>query len=424
MKKWQIGILIIIALVAVTFLYLRFGKPTGVNSEKIRTSTVTRGNISVTVSATGVIEPVNKVEVKSKASGLIEYLPVEEGDFVKKGQLIARLDQTDVKNDYKQAKANLQVAEAELKYMKAEWKRAQQLFEKGMMSDSDLSKQYLQYVQAKSQLVKARTSLSLAEERLKDTILKAPISGIILQKNVQAGQIIASGISNVTGGTLILTVADLNKVYVKASVDETDIGKVEKGQQVRVVADAFPEDTYYGKVLRIAPLAKVEQNVTTFEVTTEVDNPQIKLKAGMNATVEIILAEKRNVLLLPNEALHDPRALRPYFARSPAVPDSVRQQRRQLSITQMGAGRTNPDAIREAFRQRFANRKAVLVKRKGRFVAQMVEIGISNFEQTEIVHGLKEGDVVALQLPTAPSQATASSNRNRDLRRSMRFLGR
>ena len=117
-------------------------------------------------------------------------------------------------------------------------------------------------------------------------------------------------------------------MYVKASVDETDIGKVEKDQEVRVVADALPEDTYFGKVLRIAPLAKVEQNVTTFEVTTEVDNPQIQLKAGMNATVEIILAEKRNVLLLPNEALYDPRALRSYFGQSPTIPDSVRQHRR------------------------------------------------------------------------------------------------
>ncbi|MDZ7262687.1 MAG: efflux RND transporter periplasmic adaptor subunit, partial [candidate division KSB1 bacterium] len=284
------------------------------------------------------------------------------------------------------------------------------------------SKQRLEYVKAKSQLVRARATVALAEERLKDTILKAPISGIILQKNVQAGQIIASGISNVAGGTLIVTVADLNKVYITANVDETDIGKVEKGQPVRVVADAFPEETYFGRVLRIDPLAKVEQNVTTFEVTTEVDNPQFRLKAGMNATVEIILAEKKGILLLPNEALQDPRALRSYFEQHRPRPDSLRQQRPPQWWAQMGA---NPEAMRQAFRQRFANRKAVLVKRNGKVVPQMVETGISNFEQTEIVSGLQEGEVVMLPSSLAATQPTANSgDRSRDLGRSMRFLVR
>src|SRR4030067_861125 len=235
--------------------------------------------------------------------GLVIVILVVGYPFIKKGQVIAKLEQTTALNDYEQAKADMQVAKVTYDQKEKEFNRQSGLYNKQLISEQEFETSKLGLETAKSQLVRSEAVLSSAKERRDDTVLESPMDGIILKKYVEEGQVISSGISNVSGGTLIATLADLNSVYVKADVDETDIGKVDFNQKVVVIADAFPEERFIGKVLRIAPLGQVDQNITVFQVTSQVNNSRSLLKAGMNVTVEIIAQDLKDVLLVPNEAV-------------------------------------------------------------------------------------------------------------------------
>ncbi|MGH2569569.1 MAG: efflux RND transporter periplasmic adaptor subunit [Bacteroidota bacterium] len=269
---------------------------------------VTRGNLNLAVSANGIVQPINRVEIKSKASGQIEQLNFEEGQFVAKGALLIALDQRTAKNDYEQAKADLELQRANLQQAENNFKRAEELFAKNLISQQERDQSHVDYVRAQSQLIKAEATLSSADERLRDTRVVAPISGIILTKDVESGQIISSGVSNVGGGTVLATLADMNEVYVETNVDEVDIGKVKVGQRAKVIADAYPDESFWGEAIRIAPLGKTQQNVTTFNVIVLVKNIGGRLKAGMSASVDLEIFNRQNVLLIPNEALKDPRS--------------------------------------------------------------------------------------------------------------------
>ncbi|RMF69481.1 MAG: efflux RND transporter periplasmic adaptor subunit, partial [Calditrichaeota bacterium] len=271
---------------------------------------VTRGNFRITVSASGTVKPIDRVEIKSKASGRIEELPIEVGDFVHKGDLIARLDQKDERAEYEQAKANLDIAQAELKQAQHQFERRHKLFQKGLISEEERDQIELTLATAKGKLVQAQTTLDRAKERLAEAVVRAPIDGIILQKYVEEGQIIASGVSNVGGGTPIVDIADMRNVYVEAGIDEIDIGKVRPGQIAIVRADAYPQLRFRGRIVRIAPEAKIEQNVTLFDVVIEVENKEGKLKSGMNANVDITIVNKDNVLMAPAIALKMPQSRR------------------------------------------------------------------------------------------------------------------
>lgn len=394
-----------------------------------RTTVVARGDLTALVSATGKVEPIQKVEVKSKASGQILTMPVEEGDRVQKGALIARIDETDLRNAYEQAVADLEVAKATVSQTTGNVKRQMELFNRGLLSQAEIDQVKLEEVRAKAQQIKAESELVTAETRLKDAVVRSPINGLVLQKNVEAGQVISSGINSVSGGTLIATVANMDSVYIYAEVDEVDIGQVSIGQKAKVVADAFPDDVFYGYVLRIAPLATVEQNVTTFNVTVVVANNNNKLKAGMNATVDLTVADRQNTLLVPKQAVKDFSEIRTQLA-SMYGNDS----------TMFGQGRRNmPDSARARMRQQFANApgpngnasggmpgfgrvnmgsngqgpsKFVLVKKDGRFVPRRVQIGVSNFDFTEALSGVQEGDSV-LVFSTSRAAAARQEMMNR-----------
>ncbi|MGB2869809.1 MAG: efflux RND transporter periplasmic adaptor subunit, partial [Bacteroidota bacterium] len=273
-----------------------------------RVAKVTRGDLSLNVSANGVVQPINKVDIKSKASGIVIKMDFEEGQYVVKGTGLLELDTTTTKNDYDQAKADLELAQSSLAQKENDFHRSVELFSKNLISQQERDQSEVTYISAKSQLVKAKAALSSAEDRLRDTKISAPINGVILSRSVEIGQIIASGVSNVGGGTLIATIADMGQVHVETNVDEVDIGKVQVGQNARVIADAYPDDAFYGTVERIAPLGKTQQNVTTFNVIILVKNLNEKLKAGMSASVDIEVFNRKNVLLVPNEALKDPRS--------------------------------------------------------------------------------------------------------------------
>jgi len=326
------------------------------DAPKYKEMAVEYGTFNMMVSASGVVKPIDRVEIKSKASGAIEELPIEVGDFVKKGNLIARLDQKDERAEVEQAKANLAIAEAELKQAQHNYDRRDQLFQKGLLSEEELGQIELTLATAKAKLVSAKTALERANERFAESIVRAPINGIILQKYVEEGQIIASGVNNVSGGTPIVDIADMRSVYIEAGVDEIDIGKIKPGQLTTIIADAYPMLKFKGKIVRIAPEARVEQNVTLFDVIIEVENTEGKLNSGMNATVEITIINKENTLLVPTIAL-------------------------QLTAD---PGKHN---IRTA-----------LLKLGNDFKPQEIEIGLSNFKQTEVLSGLKEGDIVGVAM--------------------------
>lgn len=341
--------------------------------------TISKGTFEIVVSATGVVQPIDRVEIKSKASGTIEELAIEQGDHVKKGDLIARLDQKDERAEYEQAQANLDIARAELKQAQLNYDRRGRLFEKGLVSEEELGEIELALATAKGKLVQAKTALERATERLAEAVVRAPINGVILQKYVEEGQIIASGVSNVSGGTPIVDIADMNSVYIQAGVDEIDIGKIRPGQAAVVRAEAYPNLQFNGTIVRIAPEAKVEQNVTLFDVIIEVENTDDKLKSGMNATAEITIVSKDDVLLVPAVAL------------------------------QQSGQRGGPGAARTVF-----------IKQGDKFVPHEIEIGLSSFKDAEIVSGLKEGDIVGVPMY---SRLQADNERMERMIRSSRSFG-
>jgi len=268
---------------------------------------LSKGDLSLNVSANGVVQPINKVEIKSKASGQVLFLGFEEGESVQQGRLLAILDTVTAQNDFDQAKSDLEVAKAALIQSENNVRRAKELFQKSLISQQELDAANTDYVRTQSSLIRGKSMLSTAEVRLKETRISAPISGIILSRNIELGQIVASGVSNVGGGTILASIADMEEVNVETNVDEVDIGRVNVGQSAKVIADAFPDDQFNGEIVRIAPLGKTQQNVTSFVVIVRVKNVGGKLKAGMSASVDIEIFNRKNVLLIPNEALKDPR---------------------------------------------------------------------------------------------------------------------
>jgi len=435
-----------------------------------RVATVTRGDLDMTVSADGVVEPINSVEIRSKASGEIKELTFEEGDAVKKGDLLIALDQTTTRNDYEQAKADLELAEANEKQQENNHRRSQELFDKKLLSEQELDAAYVELVRARSGVIKARAALSSADERLRDTRIRAPIAGIILTKNVEIGQIISSAVSNVSGGTLLATLADMNKVYVTTSVDEVDIGHVAVGQRATVVADAYPDEQFSGEVVRIAPLGKTEQTITTFSVIILVQNRRGLLKAGMSASVDIEVFKKEQILLVPSEAVKDPRseqgrALLALMqqdsssggaASDSGAPGSLGQgmrermqnaspeereamrQRFQERLAQMspeerqrvmemrqrwgGGGNPGPEGSRgsQVPLDMRARRRLVMVREGDKFVPRFIQVGVSNFDSAEVLQGLKEGDEV---LTSTISRAMLSAQEFNERLRSRSSIG-
>ncbi|MBX3174411.1 MAG: efflux RND transporter periplasmic adaptor subunit [Gemmatimonadaceae bacterium] len=295
---------------------------------QIQTAGVERRTIVVQAEATGVIEPINVVEVKSRSSGQIVEMPVETGTLVRPGALIVQLDTRDVQNQYDQSKADLESAEKSLEVASQNKKRSDDLFKAQIITAQENEQAGLTYQNALSQIVRARTNLDLAQQRLDDARVVAPVMGTVIEKPVALGQVIQSGTSAVGGGTTIVKMADLTKVRARALVNETDIGRVSPGQDATVTVDAFPDRPFRGVVEKIEPQAVVQQNVTMFPVLVSLENRDGLLLPGMNGEVAIISDRRENVVAVPNEAIRSVREAAQAAVILGINPDSVQAQLR------------------------------------------------------------------------------------------------
>ena len=299
------NVIIIVVVAAAVFAATRFFR--SAEEEEIQQMyqllTVEERDIIVAASAAGTVEPIRTVEVKSKASGEIFELHVETGDEVRAGQLLVRVDPRIPQATLRQAQADLELAEAQLENAQAQLRRSEGLFETQSITEEEYDNTKLSVASANAQLVRAQRSLSDAEISAEDTDVRAPGSGVIIQKNVEVGTVISSATREVGGGTILLQMANLDTVQVRSLVDETDIGKISEGLSVTILVDAFPNRPFEGVVLRIEPQATVAQNVTMFPVLIRIPNSDGLLRPGMNAEVEMHVGSKYGTIAVPNAAL-------------------------------------------------------------------------------------------------------------------------
>lgn len=387
-----IGIIVGVVLVCALGLYALARGGTKIDPSKL--AKVEKGDLAKSVVATGKVTPITKVEVKSKASGIVKKLFVEYGDKVKKGQLLAQLDKVEIEAQVEQSQAALQAAEANLKSSQADYERAKvdaegpdvpllkRAYDRavGMAKDGvvsvsaldDAQKNYqmalnkqnvskaqvtvleAKIAQARAEVTRDRANLKQLEEQLSYTDVESPLDGIVLSRDVEMGDAVSSILVLGSSATLVMTLGDISQVYVKGKVDESDIGKVYLGQPARIKVESFKDKTFNGVVTKISPMGVEKDNVTTFEVRVSINNPGGELKAEMTANAEIILEEHKNVLQIPEGSIiydKDKKA-------SVEIPDTgAKDGKKKLAVN----------------------------------------IGISNGAKTEVLSGLKEGDQVVLQ---------------------------
>jgi HlyD family secretion protein len=383
--------LVIVLLIAGGLIAATHG---GTKIDPSKLQKVEKGDLAKSVVATGKVTPITKVEVKSKASGIVKKLLVDAGDKVKKGQLLAQLDKVEIEAQVEQSRAAVESAEASLTSSEADYERAKVdaegpdvpllkraydravgMAKAGVVSTSaleDAQKNYelalnkqnvskaqatvlkAKIAQARGQLGQDRANLKQLEEQLSYTDIQSPIDGVVLSRDVEMGDAVSSILVLGSSATLVMTLGDTSSVYVKGKVHESDIGKVYLGQPARIKVESFKDKTFNGVVTKISPMGVEKDNVTTFEVRVSINNPGGELKAEMTANAEIILEEHKSVLQIPEGAIiydKDKKA-------SVEVPDtSAKDGKKKIAVN----------------------------------------IGISNGAKTELLSGLKEGDQVVLQ---------------------------
>jgi HlyD family secretion protein len=387
----------------------------------------------VSAQASGAIQPDTTVEVKSKASGEILQLNAETGEVVKRGAPLVRIDPRNARNSLAQAQADLDVAKAKLTNSTSQKRRADELFKSQSITEQEHDQALLDYTDARSQVVRSQVAVDNARIQLEDTDVRAPITGTVLEKDVERGSVIASATSNVSGGTTLLKMANLNQVQVRTLVDETDIGKLQPGQIATVTVDAYPQRPFSGTVLKIEPQAQTEQNVTMFPVLVRIDNKEGLLRPGMNAEVEVHVGRRNDVLAVPNAALRTQRDVGSAAQVLGLSPEAVQKELAASAPAASGSrpvgapndssasadsaghaslGASSPPAARRSFPGRSGMRSRrgqpqgegaryiVFVKRQGQPTPVWIRTGLTDMDYSEVQEGLKESDSV-LVLPSA-----------------------
>jgi HlyD family secretion protein len=403
---------------------------------------VERRDIVVSAQASGTVQPDTTVEVKSKASGEILQLSAETGEVVQRGAPLVRIDPRNARNAMAQAQADLDVAKAKLANSTSQKRRADELFQSRSITEQEHEQALLDYADARSAVVRSQVDVDNARIQLEDTDVRAPITGTVLEKDVERGTVIASATSNVSGGTTLMKMANLNQVQVRTLVDETDIGKVQPGQRATVTVDAFPNRPFTGTVLKIEPQAQTEQNVTMFPVLVRIDNKEGLLRPGMNAEVEVHVGQRDSVLAVPNAALRtardvgsaaqvlglSPAAVQQQLAAARPANDSasratIKDSSKDSSTrASMGAappaggsdrtGRAGAGRRGRGQAQGVGSRYIVFVKRNGQPTPVWIRTGLTDLDYSEVLEGLTPSDSV-LVLPSASLVQSQQDMRDR-----------
>ena len=362
-KTIVVGLCVVVLLGLGAYLFMGGKAEQEINYE---TAKVQRATIGSTVTATGTIEPVTKVEVGTQVSGIISKIYVDYNSEVKKGQLIAELDRTNLMSELASAKSNLEAAGSDLSYQKANHSRMKTLHDKGLVSDDEYETARLSLRQAESTYDMRKEAVAKAQTNLGYAYITSPINGVILSKAVEEGQTVAAGF---TTPTLFTIAQDLTDMRVIADVDEADIGDVAEGQKVEFTVDAYPNETFEGQVTQVRQEATTESNVVTYEVVISAPNPSLKLKPGLTANVTIHTLEQPNLLSVPTKAL-----------RFTPTADLLRKG----------------DKIQDC-----SGNKKVWVREGNVIKAYAVQTGITNGTLTQIVSGVKEGVEVITEIKAA-----------------------
>ena len=289
----------------------------------IETAAVTRRTIVSEATASGQVEPINVIEVKSKSSGQITEMTVETGSLVTKGQLLIQLDPRDVQQQLAQAEADLTATKAKLEVSKAQKERNDKMYADKIITAQEYESAQLDYANSIAAEIRSRSAVDIAKQRVEEAVVSAPVAGTIIEKPVSLGQVIASATNSASGGTILLKMADLTKVRVRALFNETDIGAVVPGQPATVTVDAYPDRPFGGTVEKIEPSAVVQSSVTMFPVLVTLDNREGLLKPGMNGEVTVLVERREDVLSVPNDAVRQTREAAATAKLVGLDPDSV-----------------------------------------------------------------------------------------------------
>ena len=384
LNRKTVGIVLAVVAVAGVAAYFMLHGDKSQVQVNFETAKVEKATIGSSITATGTIEAVTTVEVGTQVSGIIDKIYVDYNSPVKRGQVIAELDKTNLVSELNSANSNLQGARSDLNYQQANYNRQRTLFEKGLISANDFESARLALEQAQSVLSQRQEAVNKARTNLGYATITSPIDGIVLSKAVEEGQTVASSFNT---PTLFTIVKDMTDMRVIADVDEADIGEVREGQRVTYTVDAYPSEVFQGTVTQVRNEATTTNNVVTYEVVISAPNPDLKLKPGLTANVTVYTLEQPNVVSVPSKALR-------------FTPTKEMLQPGQKIVD--------------------CNAKKKLWVREGNtFKAYGVSVGISNGTRTQIVSGIKEGTEVIVDIAEAtdqegadPSAAAASQEKS------------
>lgn len=381
-KKLKKVIFVVATLIAVFFVWKIFAG--GSKKEKVilDTQKVEYKNMVNSVTATGTLEPVVKVEVGTQVSGIIDKIYVDYNSEVKKGQLIAEMDKVTLQSELQGTQAEVASNKTQYEYQLKNYNRNRLLHEKGLLSDSEYETALYQYEVAKNNYDKSLATLDKVKRNLGYATINSPIDGVVISRAVEEGQTVAAGFSTPT----LFTIAnDLTQMQVIADVDEADIGEVKEGQSVEFTVDAYPNDTFHGEVTQVRLEATVTNNVVTYEVVISAPNPDYKLKPGLTANVTITTMQKDNVLAAPSKAFR----FNPNIELLNSINISVTPADEQVIVG-----------------------KHLWVKQGNSLKAVAVKVGVNSGNFTEILSGdIKEGDEVAVGMDTFDPLVAANASK-------------
>lgn len=444
-SKIIIGTVVLVVVITGIVLGLNYFGRQKDSLSKYRKEAVLKGDIQALVVTTGTLNPVTIVDVGSQVSGKIEKLYVDFNSRVKAGQIIAELDQelfqtrvSQNEANYKSALASLEKARVSLENSKKKYERALSLFDKSLISYEEMENSETQYYNAKAEMQSQEARLDQAQSQLESsrvdlayTIIRSPIDGIVITRNINVGQTVAASFQ---APVLFQIANDLNKMQVECSVDEADIGKVKEGQKVTFSVDAFPNQTFKGAVTQVRYSPEVQQNVVTYATIVEVENPELKLRPGMTATVSIVVGEAKGKLLVPNAALRftpGPEEMRRIFEELRKERQSARGGENKTN----GSGDSRPRNQQGESGRHFPGgmvgrmpgahmqeiSRVWVEDAAGKLRPLFIKTGVTDNSHTEVVSGdLKEGQEVI----TGTDGGSGSTQSTRARGRGMMFIRR